>query len=353
VAAYDATNLLGNLGAGFLLEGWGRRRALVAGLLVAALSLVLYGLVTTPLQFTLVRALHGLAQALLSPGAFAMLSDAVPPRRRARAMGAAGVFIAVAAVAGPPLAGIGADRLGPGVVFLGVAGLLAVAAAFVAGLARDPARSPRTPAGMAWPVTLRWLVGRPALLAAYAGALAWTSGVGTLVVHLPLLLEQRGVAAGVRGGAFGAYALVALLVMAGPAPWLANRYGRLRPLAGGLVLIGVSLFGLAAATSTAGIYLGMAAFGLGFGLLFPAATALVADASAPHERSVAYGLFYAAYSLGVIVGEVGSGQLARLFGPATAAPFITFGVLALLVGPALLLSGRRAARAAPLARSVA
>ena len=98
-------------------------------------------------------------------------------------------------------------------------------------------------------------------------------------------------------------------------------------------MIGVSLLGLAVTATTAGVYGAMALFGCGFGLLFPAVTSYIADHSSPAERGMAYGVFYAAYSLGVVAGEVGSGQLAEVFGAATVAPFIAFGCLALVVTP--------------------
>lgn len=137
--------------------------------------------------------------------------------------------------------------------------------------------------------------------------------------------------ASARGSAFGVYALVALVLFARPAPWLIDRFGRLRTLGVGLGLIGVSLVSLAFASGTGEVYGSMALFGCGFGLLFPAATAYLADQTVPGERGVAYGVFYAAYSLGVVVGEVGSGQLAQTLGATTVAPFWAFGSVALAV----------------------
>ncbi|HVG95498.1 MAG TPA: MFS transporter [Chloroflexota bacterium] len=133
------------------------------------------------------------------------------------------------------------------------------------------------------------------------------------------------------------------------APYLADRFGRVRPLAGGLALIAVALLWLAAGGSTGALYGAMAVFGLGFGLLFPAATTLVADATRPHERGLAYGLFYAVYSLGVVAGGLLSGALAAASGPATRAPFAVAALFALAV--ALTISVRRPAGPDPALRS--
>src|SRR5688500_1820654 len=135
-----------------------------------------------------------------------------------------------------------------------------------------------------------------------------------------------------------------------PAPWLANRFGRLRPTAAGLALVGLALLTLGLSSlmapsglpSASNVYGGMALFGLGFGLLFPSVTALVADATQPHERGAAYGIFYAAYSLGVAAGGIGSGQLARAFGATSPMPFLVFGALAILLAPPILYVGARA-----------
>ena len=121
-------------------------------------------------------------------------------------------------------------------------------------------------------------------------------------------------------------------------------------LARGLALVGFALLtlGLSSLLSATGlpsasnVYGGMALFGLGFGILFPAVTALVADATRPHERGAAYGIFYAAYSMGVAAGGIGSGQLARAFGAESPAPFLVFGALAMFMAPAILVVGTRA-----------
>ena len=41
VASYDAANLAGNLGAGFLIRRWGRKPSLVAALLALAVALTI------------------------------------------------------------------------------------------------------------------------------------------------------------------------------------------------------------------------------------------------------------------------------------------------------------------------
>ena len=125
VAAYSVTNLFGNLGAGFVLDRWGRRRPMILGLAITAIAVVSYAFVNSPEQLLVARAVHGIGAAALTPGAFAILGDRVASDQRGRAMGLAGALIAIPAMIGPPVAGILRDAWGADAVFF-------VDAAFVA-----------------------------------------------------------------------------------------------------------------------------------------------------------------------------------------------------------------------------
>jgi len=334
VAAYSMANLVGNLGAGFVFDRFGRKPTIVVGLLVSAVAVGLHAIAQDANQLIGLRAVHGLATAVLSPGAFALIGDAAPADKRARAMGSAGVFIAVAALVAFPMAGLLRSAFGIPIVFLVVAGLLAVAACLVAVIAREP-----DVVGRAQSVRIAQLgrvLVRPALLVSYLAILCFTIGVGTLIEHLPIMLEARGEGPRASSYAFSAYAVVALIGMAGPTSRQADRYGRQRPLAGGLGLIGIALLALGIWPAAGAVYAEMVVFGLGFGLLFPAATALVADASAPSERGTAFGVFYAVYSLGTIIGSLAAGGLSGIFSDTTTTPFVVAAVLALIVAPFVL-----------------
>jgi MFS family permease len=343
VGAYSLTNLLGNLVAGVALDRWGRRLPVLIGLLVSALALASYAVVTTPGQLLAVRAVHGLATAVLTPGAFALIGDTAAVDRRARVMGVSGAIIAVAATLGPPLASALADRYGVGALFLGAAGLMLVAALHFWRRALETAAPREDATATAAGYLSVWT--RLPLVAAYLAVLALTIGLGALVTHLPQALVARG-ESGLRGAVFTVYALLAVLAMVGPLGRLSDRVGRRGPLAAGLSLIGLGMLLLALVPSAVGALLGMAVFGFGFGLLFPPATALVVEATDRSERGAAFGVFYAVYSLGVVVGAVLSGVLDEWGGDTTAAPLLIGAMVALAAAPAVLALGRRLVTAA-------
>ena len=271
VAAYSVTNLFGNLGAGFVLDRWGRRLPIVVGLTITIVAVFSYSLVQTSEQLIAVRAIHGIGAAVLAPGAFSMIGDRAPSDRWGRAMGLTGALIAVAALVGPPAAGILRDTWGADAVFFVDSAVLLMTLITFLVIARDddPGAHARTavPLVASPEKTSR----NPALWSAYGATFAITVGIGALVAYLPLVLENQGETAARTGYSFGIYAFVAMLVMASPLNRASDRFGRFGPLIVGLVGVAAGLVMLGVFTGYAGISLGMAVFGLGYGIVFPAA----------------------------------------------------------------------------------
>lgn len=332
VAAYSATNLVGNLVAGAVLDRWGRRVPILVGLLSSAITLLGYIVAQSPGQLLVTRALHGLATSSLTPGAFAILGDSAPGDKRAQVMGVSGALIAIAAIIGPAVAGILGDRINPRAVFLLSSLLMLMAFGGFWRMFKEQRRrnimtlSSETPfAGSLW-----LIIRRRRLLVAYATTLALTVGLGTLVAHLPVVLSVRGESAVGRGIAFSVFAIVAMVTMASPMNRVSDRYGRFGPAAIGLGLCGAGMLVLSAFFEMYHALAGMSLFGAGFGILFPSTSSLVVEASQTDERGRAFGIFYAIFSLGVVGGSVASGVLAQHFGETTGSPFFVGAMVALV-----------------------
>lgn len=344
VAAYSFTNMFGNLGAGPLLDRIGRRGPMIAGMAISAAAVLSYSIVQSPGQLMAARAIHGLGAAVLAPGAFSIVGDRAPSDSRGQAMGFTGALIALAALAGPPAAGILRDVSGADAVFMvDAAILLATLVIFILAtrgesldsVSAEPERRAAA-AGAPWQKAAMW--------SACGAALAIAVGVGALVTHLPMLIEDLGQSAARTGYGFGVYALVAMLVMASPTSRAGDRYGRVLPLSIGLIVLAGGLAALGVSESYAAILGGMALFGLGYGLVFPAAAAMATAATGSERRGTAFGIFYAVYSLGVVVGAAGSGRLAELPSDLAGFPFLAAAAVVLLAVPPVAAAGRAATR---------
>ena len=166
------------------------------------------------------------------------------------------------------------------------------------------------PGGAApWPAP--WL-SRELLLSCLAG-FALQFGFGFLIWLLPLQATQAGFGSEYAGGLMGLLGGVAAAWMA-LGGRLSDRRGRFGPMAAGLALLAVGLVALAGAPPggagwVAGSILGSLAFGSGFGILFPASAALVADVTSPATRGAAFSLFYVVFSVGTLAAPAVGGWL--------------------------------------------
>ncbi len=134
-------------------------------------------------------------------------------------------------------------------------------------------------------------------------------GFGIVIPILPFLSPQLGGGTDDIAFILATYSVAAAIV----APvWgrLSDRLGRRRIL--GICLLGGALshFLLAVADALWMVYVSRAVAGVMAGSV-PVATALIADASAPDQRSRAMGLIGRAFGIGLILGPVIGGVLAR------------------------------------------
>lgn len=333
VGAYSATNLVFNLLGGVLLDRRGRRRVLLWGLALAGGAMLLYAAARTPAQLVAVRLLHGVAGGLVVPAVFTLAADLAPVQGRGRVMGRVGATIGLAAVLAPGLAGVLRQAAGFTPVFVAVAGLTAGGFVLVLVAVREPQATEARPRGGA----LRDLLGRPGMRAVFAAVAALTFAVGALAAFLPLYAEELTGSPAVTGGLFTLYAVVAVAVMLSRLAGVVDVRGALAPLGAGLVLLAAAMAVLAATAPLAATWGAVGVFGLGYGLVFPAAAGFLAAATTPADRGRAFGLFNAFFSLGLVLGPTVSGALA---GARATSPF-TPAVVVGLAGATVVLASRR------------
>lgn len=106
------------VGAGRLGDVVGRRRSLLAGVLVFTLASALCGIAPTLGALIAARAAQGLGAALMMTLALGIVSEVVPKNRTGSAMGLLGTMSAIGTALGPSLGGLLITSLGWRAVFL-------------------------------------------------------------------------------------------------------------------------------------------------------------------------------------------------------------------------------------------
>ncbi|QBI21340.1 MFS transporter [Egibacter rhizosphaerae] len=319
VGAYSATNLVANPFAGVLLDRLGRRRVLLAGLTLAAVAVACYPLAATPGQLLGIRLVHGIGGGIIVPAVFTLVGDLTRTHRRGRAMGRTGASIGLAAIVGPPLAALMADRVNFEALAISVAGVLLLGLLIAALALPEPQRAEaRTDAA---PRTALRRLGRASL-----AAFGFTFALGGLSAFLPFRVEALGAAPAVSGGLLGLFAVVAAVLMLSPLADTSRSVRAEIPLVAGLIAVAIALVALGAGGSVPVLAAGAAVFGVGYALLFPVAAAQAADAVSGARRGRAFGAFHAAFSAGFVLGPPTAG----FFTAGPLGPFTAGGVAAVL-----------------------
>jgi predicted MFS family arabinose efflux permease len=282
-ATYAVTLVTTLLLAGRLADRVGRRPVILAGLVVAALALVLFTVASATWWLYAARALQGVAVGLISGPATAALVEIDPLRDEARPALLAGLAQAVGSGVGPLLSGCLAQWAPAPLHTPYLVGLVgtAVAGGFV-WMLPDGRRSPE-PWRIQWPRVPRQIRADFLRLGVTAG-LVWASLALYLSVvpsYVADLLSTGDLAL------LGANSSLACLASAGAQLWTRGRGGRrarwqalgLGLLAAGLLLLVVS----SVTESLVTVLLGAVVTGIGHGLGFLHAQDEL-NALAPPER---------------------------------------------------------------------
>ena len=283
VSAFAFMRLVSALGGGALVERFGERRVLGAGIALVALSALLSALAQTYLQLLLLRAAGGVGSAMFTVSALSLLLRCTAPQRRGQASALFQTGFLVGGIAGPTVGGLvaGFSFRAPFVVY---AVLLLVAGAI--GLTRLPREPEHDDAGAGrrggGGATLGAAVRTPEYRAAvtcWFGHAWHVFGVRQAVVPL-LVVEGLGYDAVWAGVALTVSALVTVLVLV-PAGRRVDELGRRPLLLAGTALTAVGFAGLALVAAVQAplplFLLAMLVLGAGAGLLGPAPGAAAGD----------------------------------------------------------------------------
>ena len=352
IAAYSLANLAFDPIGGILADRIGRRRVVVAALVISPLAIAVYAVADSLPLFLLARLVHGASGGVLAAALFALLGDAAPVGERGRTLGRAGALIGIAAVFGPATAALVSNLFGVTAVFLGVAGFIAIGLAAVLPLLPETlvVTAATPPTIGAW----RRILGEPRLRVALLAIFGLEAAVGSVTGFIKDGLIQRALdegrsqeaalryAAGASGGLFTIFGAIAIALMLSR---ISSRVDQRGPFGISLVGLGalVGALALLAVSPTIGVDLvAMLLYGIGYGLIFPAAAGAVAIATAPEERGRANGAFNLAFDIGISAGPILGGLLATVAVGVT--PFAGGLALVVLSLVALPLAARGAVR---------
>mgnify|MGYP003584632883 FL=1 len=310
MGAYGLTQALLQLPFGMAADRIGRKRVIVAGLLVFAVGSVVAAQATTIEGLLIGRAVQG--AGAVSAAVTALLADQTRDVVRTKAMaiigGSIGVVFMVSLVLSPLLNSL----MGLGGMFWLVAILALLAIVAVLGLV--PAEPARTEAAIRG--SLSEVLFHPQL---------WRLNLGVFVLHavqlgmwmvVPALLVHAGLLQAQHWHVYLPAMLLSLLVMGGVLFRL-ERQGKLKAVflfsIGLIILVQVAFMALAPQTTLSPWLMGLllTVFFTGFNMLEASQPSLVSRLAPEHARGMALGLYNTAQALGLFVGGAVGGLLMK------------------------------------------
>lgn len=316
ISAFSVAQLLVAPAWGRYSDRFGRRPAIIAGLLITALGYALFGLAGSVGLLLLSRVIQGLGGGTIGV-VQAYVADASSPAQRTRSLGWLSAVTSLGAVVGPAIGSV-LVRLGgqvlPGLAAAGFSGLVAAIGwkflrempvmrtprpdrprkeeAMAGGaLAAETGEYPATPPSSRRAITrvlTHWREPAPRLIWTYA--LGIGAFYGTIPI-VPLLLQDRlGVTEGTVGYFvmyLGAMGVLMRAFVLGP---LVDRVGEPRLARIGMAFLAAGLASTAVGRTLLLIGLGFTLMPLGTACLFPCVTALLSGEVRSHERGLYLGV---------------------------------------------------------------
>jgi len=302
VGLYSITNTPANILFGRLIDRVGYKIPLIAGLVGDALSMFFYSLCRLPIHLALVRIFHGTTGGLVGPATMSVTADYSDRAQKGRAMGFYGMALAAATLVGYGVSGVIVSWLDYKAVFLFGALLLTIGIILSFLLPSNKQKgsmtAKTTPGGVN---QIKDLLKRRGLTVSYCSIFAQYFTFGGVVTLLPLYVTSLGMEVLHVGILLATFALTFIIVQF-PSGALSDKVGRLIPTAAGLSLSIVSLVALPSLGAFPLLAAAMAAYGAGYGMIFPSISALVADHTVTEERGMATGIFHALLTAGVAIG---------------------------------------------------
>lgn len=312
VGIFSVTNIIGNIYAGIWSDKNGAKRVLYVGMLLSGIIMLLYALISTPAQLIILRFLNGFTSGLVVPAAYTYLANHAKQKSKGKSMALSGAAVGFAAIIGPAFGGIMRATAGIAWVFI-VIGILMLITAIITLTAlpqqEDVKMSRRLDSKTTEKSVVHLLKNLP-LLFAYLGSFALMFSQGVLAHMLPLKIDELKLGDEVGGLLMSTFALTSILIFILPTNKLYDRFRHEYTLLAGLIILGFAVMLLSFLTKLPLLYAAMIVYGTGFALIFPSLNALIIQYTDLRDRGKAFGIFYAIFSVAVVIGSFTIGALA-------------------------------------------
>ena len=346
ISAFAMAQLVSSPLWGRFSDRYGRRPALIIGLVAAGIAYLVFGFAESVTVLFLSRVVQGLGGGTTGV-AQAYVADAMEPAERAKALGWLSAGTSMGVIIGPNIGSL-AYAIGPSAPGI-VAAALALANAVIAWFwlpesrhkysqpnSATPAAPPKSPRSVR--DTLWDIIAHPTKPAArviwiyVVGMLALNALIGVLALYLK---DSFGITAKNIGNIFTVFGVVGVSMRIAPVGWINAWLGEVKTMRLGAALVCVGFILMPLPTSLFGFMACLILVPTGTALLFPASTSLVSQRTERAEMGQVMGAQQTLRGIASIIGPIGATAVYQAFGHGL--PFVA---AAVIVAVALLLASR-------------
>ena len=345
ISAFSVAQLAVSPVWGRVSDRYGRRPAILAGLLITASAYVLFAFAGSVPALLMARLVQGVGGGTIGV-VQAYVADVSSPEQRTKSLGWLSAITSLGAVAGPAVGSRLVSLGGLEFVGLGAAGIALLVALFAWGYLSESRRLPTTaehPAGRTTGraaiarVLSRWHEPAPRLIWIYAVGIG--AFYGTIQI-VPLLLADR---LGVTERTVGYFVMymggMGVVVRALVLGRAVDALGEARLARLGILVLAAGLAATGTGRSGWALAAGFTLMPLGTAFLFPCITGLLSQTVPSRERGLYMGVQHTFGGVSRVAFPIAAGLLIDRFG--TGVPFWLAGALVLATLPLTRSIGRR------------
>lgn len=304
IALFTVTAAISRPFSGKLSDTIGRVPVMAVGSLVCFLCGFLYPILTSIAGFLFLRLIHGFSTGFKPTATAAYVADLVPAGKWGEAMGVHGVCFSTGLAIGPAIGSAITANFSINILFYCSSLFALLSIVILANMKETLVNKERFRANhlkIKKEDIIEWQV----IPAALITLLSYVS-YGVILTVISDWSKYLGTSN--KGLFFMVFTLSSLLIrfVAGK---VSDRYGRTRILKISLVILLISLLGIALANSSLVLMCASAVYGVASGMLSPSVTAWTIDLSKPGKRGKAVATMYIFMEIGIGAGALLAGSM--------------------------------------------
>jgi len=302
IALFTLTAGISRPFSGRLTDTLGRVPVMAIGSIVCFVCGLLYPVLTTVSGFLFLRLIHGFSTGFKPTATAAYVADIVPRERWGEALGIHGLCFSTGMAIGPAIGSTIKIYSSMNMLFY-ASSVFALLSIIILFNMKETLKYKQRFSLHILKISRKDIIAVEVLPAAVVTFLSYMS-YGVILTLIPDWSDHLGIAN--KGLFFMVFTLTSLLIrfVAGKA---SDKYGRLKLINIGLIFLIISLVVMAFSTSSEGLLLGSAIYGIATGIVSPALNAWTVDMSFPEHRGKAMATMYIALEAGIGLGALISG----------------------------------------------